>query len=152
MKVLMGAGVMALTVAVTVAAQGQGAPPAGAPQGRGGQAPKNLQVLPKDWTGQQVQAFMRTFTSGLGQQCTYCHVQDRSSDEKKEKLVARKMISMMMAINDQYLKDVGEPLPAAAPPAAGAPPAVPAMKVTCYTCHRGQLKPLTAAPPGGGTH
>jgi hypothetical protein len=23
-------------------------------------------------------------------------------------------------------------------------------RVTCYTCHRGQTKPLTAPPPAGG--
>jgi Photosynthetic reaction centre cytochrome C subunit len=118
-------------------AQGAGQPPA---QGRGGQAPRNLQVLPKDWTGQQVQQFMRTYvTAGLGVMCADCHVQDRSSDEKPEKVVARKMLQMMMATNDT-LKDVG------APAAAGA------YKVTCYSCHRGTRKPLTAQPGGGGLH
>ncbi len=112
-------------------------PPAG--RGRGPQQPpKNLQVLPKDWTTQQVQQVMQTFKSGLGVECTYCHVADRSSDEMKTKVTARKMIQMAMAINDTYLKDVGEP---AAPGT---------QKVTCYTCHRGTTKPLTAAPAGGG--
>ena len=101
-------------------------------------APKNLQVLPKDYTNQQVTAVMRTFTAGLGVQCTYCHVADRSSDENPHKGVARKMLAMENAINDQFLKDVGEPA------AAGQ------KKVTCYTCHRGAEKPLTAAPAGGG--
>jgi len=100
--------------------------------------PKNLQVLPKDFTGQQVQAVMRTFTQGLGVQCTYCHVADRSSDENPKKLVGRKMLAMEMAINSQFLKDVGEPAPAGQ------------NKVTCYTCHRGAEKPLTAPPAGGG--
>jgi len=109
--------------------------PSAAPQG---QAPKNLQVLPKDWTGQQVQVVMRTFTAGLGVQCTYCHVADRSSDENPHKVVARKMLAMEMAINTQFLKDVGEPAPAGQ------------NKVTCYTCHRGAEKPLTAPPTSGG--
>jgi hypothetical protein len=104
------------------------------------QAPQNLQVLPKDWTTQQVTTVMRTFTAGLGVQCTYCHVQDRSSDEMKTKQTARKMLTMSMAINDTFLKDIGEP------PAAGA------HKVTCYTCHRGTTKPLTAPPAAGGGH
>ncbi len=107
----------------------------GAPQG--GQAPKNLQVLPKDWTTQQVTTLMRTFTAGLGQQCTYCHVADRSSDENPHKLVARKMIAMMNSVNDA-LKDVGEPAKEGS------------SKVTCYTCHRGQEKPLTVPPTSGG--
>lgn len=110
-------------------------PGGGAPQAP---APKNLQVLPKDWTQQQVVTLMRTFTSGLGQQCTYCHVADRSSDEVPKKAIARKMIAMEMAINDQFLKDVGEPAPAGQ------------SKVTCYTCHRGAEKPLTTPPAIGG--
>jgi len=120
-------------------AQGQTPPPG---QGRGqAPAPTNLQVLPKDWTGQQVTMMMRTFTAGLGVMCDHCHVggpQDRAKDDKPEKATARKMIKMMMAINDDFLKDVGEPAEAGK------------SKVTCYTCHRGAVKPLTAPPPGGG--
>jgi hypothetical protein len=98
-------------------------------------------VLPKDTTGQQVQALMRTFTAALGVECTHCHVgtpQERAKDDKPEKAKARKMIQMVAAINDDLLKGFGEP---AAPGTA---------KVTCFTCHRGALKPLTAPPPGGG--
>lgn len=143
---------MALAVGVAAAQQRQGQPPAGGPPqgGRGPQQPpKNLQVLPKDMTTQQVQQVMRLFTSGLGVMCDQCHVsqQDRASDDKPPKLVARKMLAMMLAVNKDYLKDVGEPLPAPAQPAP-----LPPMKVTCYTCHRGALKPLTAPPPGGGGH
>ena len=101
---------------------------------QGGQAgpAKNLQVLPKDWTSQQVGQFMRNYVApGLGVQCNFCHVQDRSSDEMKEKVVARKMLAMMMAANDA-LKGVGDP---AAPGT---------YKVTCYMCHRGQQKPVGA--------
>src|SRR5262249_3482497 len=120
---LLSACVLAV-VTVKVSAQGGG----------GQQAPKNLQVLPKDSTPQQVRAVMQTFTTGLGLMCNDCHAQDRSSDEKKEKQTARQMLKMAMAINNDFLKDIGDP------PAAGA------MKVTCYTCHRGQRKPLTAPP------
>ncbi len=105
------------------------------------QAPTNLQVLPKDMTQQQVVAVMRTFTQGLGVMCDHCHVggqADRAKDDKPEKATARKMIKMVMAINSDFLKDVGEPAPAGQ------------QKVTCYTCHRGAVKPLTA--PGGGGH
>lgn len=141
---------VALAAAVVVA-QGQQTPPAGGPPQGGGrgpqQPPKNLQVLPKDMTTPQVAQLMRTFTTGLGVMCDHCHVsqQDRASDDKPPKLVARKMIAMMLAINKDFLKDVGEPLPAPAQPSP-----LPPMKVTCYTCHRGALKPLTAAPAGGG--
>ena len=136
MRVAAGAFAVCVAMCVGVTIQAQDPPPAG---GRGGQAPRNLQVLPKDWTSQQVQQFMRTYvTTGLGVQCNHCHVQDRSSDEKKEKVTARKMLQMLMAINDTHLKEVGTP------PAAGT------FKVTCFTCHRGTLKPLTAPPAGGG--
>jgi len=151
MKRIAGAGVLVAALLAAMVIQAQQQQPPGRAGGGAPQAPKNIQVLPKDWSIQQISAFMRTFTAGLGVQCTFCHEADRSLDTKKEKLVARKMITMLMAINDQYLKDVGDPLPAAAPPAPGAPPTVPPMKVTCYTCHRGTTKPLTApAAPGGG--
>lgn len=110
-------------------------------QAPGGQAPQNLQVLPKEMTRQQVSALMRTFTAGLGVECSHCHTggqADRAKDDNPKKAVARKMIKMMMAINSDFVKDVGEPAPAGQ------------NKVTCYTCHRGSLKPLTAPPPGGG--
>jgi len=81
--------------------------PLAAPQGQapaGQTAPHNLQVLPKDWTQQQVVTLMRTFTAGLGQQCTYCHVADRASDEIPKKAIARKMIAMEMAITTSSSK------------------------------------------------
>lgn len=112
----------------------------GAPQGRGGRAPQNIQVLPKEWTFQQIQMHMRSFTAALGVECTHCHVgtaADRAKDDNPKKLLTRKMIQMVNAINNDLLKGVGDA------PAAGAP-----AKVTCFTCHRGQLKPLNA--PSGG--
>ena len=135
LSVLVCAVLVAVAVRASVSAQ---TPPQ---QGRGGQAPTNLQVLPKTMTQQEVVAMMRTFQSGLGVMCDHCHVggqADRAKDDKPEKATARKMIKMMMAINDDFLKDVGTA------PEPGKP------RVTCYTCHRGALKPLTAAPAGGG--
>ncbi len=111
-------------------------------QGRGGgQAPTNLQVLPKTMTQQEVVAVMRTFTQGLGVMCDHCHVgtqADRAKDDKPEKAVARKMMKMVMAINDDFLKDVGTA------------PEPGKQKVTCFTCHRGAVKPLTVPGAGGG--
>ena len=128
-----------VAVAVRATTLAQTPPPQ---QGRGqAPAPTNLQVLPKDMTQQQVVAVMRTFTQGLGVMCDHCHVgtqADRAKDDKPEKGVARKMIKMMMAINDDFLKDVGTA------------PEPGKTKVTCYTCHRGAVKPLTVPPAGGG--
>ena len=115
-----------------------GAPPAGGRQG-GGAPPQNLKVLPKDIARPALTAIMRGYTAALGVQCNHCHVEDmaqRASDENPKKDIARKMIKMTMDINATYLQGVGDP----------ALPDQP--KVTCYTCHRGAVKPLTAA--GGG--
>jgi Photosynthetic reaction centre cytochrome C subunit len=136
LSVLVCAVLVAVAVRASVSAQ---TPPP--QQGRGGAAPTNLQVLPKDMPQQQVVAIMRTFTQGLGVMCDHCHVgtqADRAKDDKPEKATARKMIKMMMAINDDFLKDVGTA------------PEPGKTKVTCYTCHRGAVKPLTVPPAGGG--
>ena len=128
---LMFVCVMAVAVTRTSAQGGQAAPPAqGAP-------PQNLQVLPKEMTRAEVTALMRTFTAALGIQCNHCHVgtpQERFKDDQPAKATARKMIKMVMEINEDPLGvKKGEP-----------------NKVTCYTCHRGAVKPLTAPPAGGG--
>jgi hypothetical protein len=126
----------AAVVGASIYAQGQQPPPQG--QAR---TPQNLQVLPKDLTIQQVQQQMRTFTAALGVECSHCHVggqQERAKDDNPKKAIARKMLQMTAAINKDLLKDVGEPA------AAGS------NKVTCFTCHRGAIKPLNA--PGGGGH
>jgi tetratricopeptide (TPR) repeat protein len=39
------------------------------------QAPRNLQILPKDTPQQDVVALMQQFTRALGVPCTYCHVE-----------------------------------------------------------------------------
>ncbi|CAN5793179.1 hypothetical protein BH11GEM2_BH11GEM2_23520 [soil metagenome] len=43
--------------------------------GRGGEPPKNLQVLPKDMPRQQVVAIMGGFTAALGVNCVHCHTE-----------------------------------------------------------------------------
>jgi hypothetical protein len=95
-----------------------GGPPAGA-RGGGG---KNVQVL----GGADIPSTMQSFVAALGLldkgTCNYCHVEDRSSDEKKPKQVARRMITMMRAINGTFPD--GQ------------------QHVTCYTCHRGSTVPL----------
>lgn len=134
MRSLLAAGlmcvcVMAVAVTKTSAQGGEG----------GGQAVplQNLQVLPKDMARPDVITLMRTFTVALGVQCTHCHVgtpQERFKDDLPTKATARKMLKMIMAINGDHLGvKTGEP-----------------NKATCYSCHRGALKPLTAPPAGAG--
>ena len=100
--------------------------------------PTNLKIL-KVTTGAEVNQIMRTFTSGLGVQCSYCHVQegrggrnDMASDEKRTKLAARQMIVLARDINQKL-------------PAAVNKPAEEATRVSCATCHRGVPIPRALA-------
>src|SRR6516162_10352678 len=91
--------------------------------GRGGAPPANLQVLPKDWTRQQVVQVMQQFTMGLGVQCNYCHAEmagaqpgangqvplDAASDEKQQKKTARVMMKMVNDINMTLGSGLGKP-------------------------------------------
>jgi len=92
------------------------------------QAPTNLKVLK---SAADVMPAMRTFTSGLGVRCDFCHVQgDQASDANPHKGIAREMYTMVQQINSHF--------------PSGA-------KVSCYTCHRGSSEaPPMTAPPGGG--
>jgi len=93
---------------------------------------KNVQIL-KDVPSGQFLQYMRAFNASLGVECGFCHVQDRSSDEKEEKKMARSMITMTHDINEKYFK--GE------------------MEVRCYTCHKGASRPVSNLPDaaqGGG--
>ncbi len=107
--------------------------------------PTNLEVLPKDIPLRQLIQTMRAFTQGLGVRCQHCHVFkgndpddlstfDFANDEKESKKTARAMLRMATAINTEYLKAIGEARPAGE------------LKVTCYTCHRGETKPATRRP------
>lgn len=122
---------------------GQGAPGGarGGPGGRGGAAggaggaggrgggggPKNLQVLNQGNLPETMQSFVQALGLLEKGTCAYCHVEDRSSDEKKPKVVARRMITMVRAINGTF--GDGQ------------------QHVNCYTCHRGSTVPLTEPAP-----
>lgn len=92
-------------------------------------APTNLQVLPKEWTRQQVVQVMRNFSAALGARCSDCHVEDdNASDAKPMKEQARAMMRMTTAINDTHLAGLPER-------------GEPNVRVTCVTCHRGVMRP-----------
>ncbi len=83
---------------------------------------KNIQVL-KGIPADQLIPSMQFIAASLGVECEFCHVhQDPGSDGKKPKLVARKMMTMMMQIDTDNFK--GERV------------------VTCYSCHRGSVHPV----------
>jgi cytochrome c peroxidase len=103
---------------------------------------KNLKVLPATITRDQLISNMKFFAQSLGVRCTHCHVGeegkplstfDFASDAKKPKITARKMLAMVHRINseDFGVTDFAN------------------VKVTCFTCHRGSTKPLTAPPADG---
>lgn len=143
--------------ATTVSA---GARPSSQPlalQGGGGedkpveQVRKNIQVL-KGLPASQLTPLMNFIGASLGVKCDYCHVKAGKdpqtgrdnwiweSDDKETKRTARRMMQMVLGINNSNRADFrGEP-------------------VTCYTCHRGQTEvarspqlPLTASAHEDGS-
>ena len=122
-KIVMLATVITLALTLNLYGQQQGPPPF---------APKNLKVLPKDITRQQLMGTMQAFNRSLGVTCAHCHADDKSSDEKPEKDVARAMMKMMGGIKQN---------------AAEYLPGDRAAKVNCWTCHRGSAKIEMPAPP-----
>ena len=100
---------------------------------------KNLKVLPKNITKQQMDSVMHHFSNSLGVRCNFCHMRndstkawDFASDENKHKLAAREMMKMMDKINDKYFDVTG-----------GKRDITTQLMVTCYTCHRGSTEPAT---------
>ena len=98
--------------------------------------PKNLKVLPKKSTDEEVHAIMRVYSKSLGVRCTFCHAStgegkeikfDFASDVKPEKNIARKMIKMTNSINKRYLDKIGDHK---------------FEKIACVTCHNGNIKPI----------
>lgn len=82
---------------------------------------KNVQIL-KGIPAEQLVPAMQFISYSLGVQCSFCHVEGAlEKDDKKPKLTARKMMQMMAAINQASFN--GE------------------RKITCYSCHRGSIRP-----------
>ena len=74
----------------------------------------NLKVLPKNTSEKELHDIMKSYSMALGVHCNYCHVAEQSSgegrpkmdfasDAKPEKLIARKMMMMTAAINENYI-------------------------------------------------
>jgi hypothetical protein len=99
--------------------------------------PQNLKVLSKKLSDEEIHTIMRGYAKSLGVRCGFCHKHDNgnppnfdfASDEKNEKLVARKMIKMVDAINKKYIDKIGEHK---------------FEKITCVTCHMGNTKPTVS--------
>jgi hypothetical protein len=102
---------------------------------------KNLKVLPKNTTHEQLDSVMHMFNNSLGVKCNFCHASqkdnqrklDFASDEKGEKNAAREMMRMTDRINKKFFhfkKDADHPIP----------------PVGCFSCHHGNPHPEASAP------
>ncbi len=98
---------------------------------------KNLKVLPRNITKDQMDSVMHHFCLSLSVGCDFCHVENKAaevwdfaSDEKKHKLTAREMMRMTDKINDKYFNVTG-----------GKRTLNSILMVTCFTCHNGKTEP-----------
>ena len=83
---------------------------------------KNVKVL-KELPASVFLDAMRGFNMSLGVNCEHCHVQGKNDlDDKKEKVTARKMITMTRGINENSFEGK--------------------LEVRCYTCHQGKKEPV----------
>ena len=99
---------------------------------------KNLKILPKNISKEDLDKVMDHFKAALGVKCSFCHAPskdsaqkwpDFASDEKPEKLIARKMMKMTSKINKKFFADNKNEQGVAVP------------AVECMTCHRGSPHP-----------
>ena len=100
---------------------------------------KNLKVLPKDISQQDLRALMGKFTRALGVRCDYCHAAkpgeqrlDFALDDKPEKKTARVMMEMTRDLNQKYIATLEDH-------------SDPPIRVECATCHRGIAHPRPLA-------
>jgi tetratricopeptide (TPR) repeat protein len=169
MRALVAGLFLALTAAGVARAQTENAPAGRAGQNLQGNrpAPRNLQVLPKDTSPQDVVALMQQITRALGVQCTYCHVQETppllSAEEAAAQAAAappagrgrgrgRGGPQMDYAADEKRQKqtarvmlsltnDINAEIATLATTAALKKPAADLVRVQCATCHRGVTNP-----------
>ena len=106
---------------------------------------KNLKVLPKNISGDNLHKVMEEWEHSLGVHCNFCHVRneetkkmDWASDAKPEKEMARDMFKMMNKINQKYFHAKKDSLGM-----------IMQSGVNCNTCHRGTAHPEVVIPAGG---
>jgi len=98
---------------------------------------RNLKVLPKDISDNDLDSIMETYSKQLNVACDFCHASSKDdkqnlvypSDDKPEKEITRQMMRMTAAINKDFFDytivyKAGE-----------------TMAVSCYTCHDGFPRP-----------
>ncbi|HSC37913.1 MAG TPA: c-type cytochrome [Chitinophagaceae bacterium] len=103
---------------------------------------KNLKVLPKNTTHDELGKIMHEFNRDLGVKCNFCHAPSKDgsshpdfvSDEKPEKGIARSMMRMTLKINKKFF-ETKHPLIGDS-----------TLTITCYSCHHGEAHPEQPAP------
>lgn len=98
----------------------------------------NLKVLPQDISKDSLFYLMEGYNIALGVNCNHCHAPNKktpskldfSSDEKIEKEIARGMIKMTAAINQDYFQ-----------PHFPDPKPTQVFVINCVMCHRGTSNP-----------
>lgn len=99
---------------------------------------RNLKVLPKDITHDQLDSTMDSWKAALGVKCNFCHAPsadssnhhlDFASDAKPEKNMARYMYKMTAKINKKFFKDDKDDK------------GMMVAAISCKTCHRGSPHP-----------
>jgi hypothetical protein len=104
-------------------------------KGEANEDAKNLKVLSKKMSHDDLIALMKVYSKSLGVKCNHCHAQrkddaeklDFASDEKPEKGIARKMIKMTADINKKYISKMDG-----------------IKEVRCVTCHNGHIHPVNS--------
>lgn len=103
---------------------------------------KNLKVLPKHISHDQLGKVMGDWERSLGVNCGFCHVRDAAtrktdfvSDAKPEKEMARHMFKMMNKINQKYFKAEKDSIGM-----------VMTSGINCNTCHNGVSHPEVKVP------
>lgn len=97
---------------------------------------KNLKVLPKNISHDDLDKVMHEWTDALGVKCNFCHAPQKDnprkvdfvSDEKPEKNIARDMFKMTGRINKKFFNFKKNDENAVPP-------------VNCMTCHHGSAHP-----------
>ncbi len=104
---------------------------------------KNLRVLPRDISKDDLIGTMRSWSDSLGAGCDQGHQRtapalpgergrlDFTSDAMPDKNVARAMLTMTRRMNVEYVMKVTQK----------------GSTVSCYTCHRGKSVPESTPPP-----
>jgi hypothetical protein len=103
---------------------------------------ENCKVIPRNTDEDQMERIMHQYTRQLGVTCSYCHPDTKAgispvrvdfvTDEKPEKLTARKMMMMTDKLNRKYFGYSNDYSFESLNAHQG---------ITCNTCHRGLTKP-----------